>query len=203
MQSLIITVPRQHFPLFLPLLSQGVAVPAPRGISIRVFLCKELPLSAAYVDSRLQTIFLNGKAVDDIDNAVIRDGDTLALSAAMPGLVGATFRRGGRYAAFREAVSFSLADKTGPDADGKSLPEASAGRICLKLFNLVASEMGPVIFDGGVYLAPDRFLSAIKKLPQELSDISCRLDNRSVSYPALLSALSEPSSEIFVRLRLE
>ena len=50
-------------------------------------------------------IFLNGKAVDKIKTTAVTDGNILALSAAMPGLVGATFRRGGRYAAMRSNVS--------------------------------------------------------------------------------------------------
>ena len=49
---------------------------------------------------------LDGKPVDDIGAALVQDGSTLALSAAMPGLVGATLRRGGAYSSFRSAITY-------------------------------------------------------------------------------------------------
>lgn len=54
-----------------------------------------LGLPHFYVEERIQTLLLNGLAVDDPDTAVLESGARLALSAAMPGVLGATLRRGG------------------------------------------------------------------------------------------------------------
>ncbi|MGA7578419.1 MAG: hypothetical protein ACLQUW_01255 [Desulfobaccales bacterium] len=84
-------------PRFFPLCQQGFLVQVPGSGSIRTILCRHLGLAPDYLEGRIQTIFLNGKPVDEIDTAVVGQGDTLALSAAMPGLVGATMRRGGTF----------------------------------------------------------------------------------------------------------
>jgi len=63
-------------------------VPARVGLSVKKVLCEQWGISPEYLDKRVKTIFLNGNAVDDIDKAILQDGSTLALSAAMPGLAG-------------------------------------------------------------------------------------------------------------------
>jgi len=75
---------------FFPLLRQGFMVRARVGCSIKTMLCEQFGVSPEYMEDRIKTIFLDGKTVDDVDSAIIKDGSTLALSAAMPGLVGAT-----------------------------------------------------------------------------------------------------------------
>jgi len=59
----------------------------------------------------------------------------------MPGLVGATMRSGGFYAALRGGISY-VAD-TDTDSDRQ-------GRVRIKLFNLLLSEVGPVLLQHGV-----------------------------------------------------
>jgi hypothetical protein len=100
-------------------------------------------MNRTYVRERITTIFLDGKAVDDIDNAHLREGSTLALSAAMPGLVGATMRRGGYYAALRSAITHTETDV------------AVAGQITtirIKLFNLLLPELGPELLRRGIMI---------------------------------------------------
>lgn len=66
----------------------------------------------------------------------------LALSAAMPGLAGAIFRKNSMHAALR---TFD------PDAPS-SVQTNNKVCICLKLFNMIASEKGPGILEkGGVF----------------------------------------------------
>ena len=65
-----------------------------------------LGLSPEYVDKRIQTLFLNGKAIDNPDTALLKEDSTLALSAAMPGLLGATLRKGSYYARMRNEISY-------------------------------------------------------------------------------------------------
>jgi len=43
----------------------------------------------------IKVLFLDYSPVDDLDAAIIKDGAILALSAAMPGLVGAAMRKDG------------------------------------------------------------------------------------------------------------
>ena len=127
--------------LFCSLLEKGVTFEAKTGCTVRSFLCGQLGLANEYLDERIQTLFLDARPVDDVDTAVVRDGSTLALSAAMPGLVGATMRKGGRYAAFRKDISQS-ADECGICA--------ASGRVTVKLFNMVAKEVGGRLLQTGV-----------------------------------------------------
>jgi hypothetical protein len=131
-------------PSFYGLLQQGVGVISRMGLSVKAFLCDELGLSPEFLDTRVQTVFLDGKAVDDLESAFIHDGAVLALSAAMPGLLGATLRRGSYYAAMRGEISYR------GENEGIS---GRPGVISLKLFNLLVGEIGPVLLSRGVRIA--------------------------------------------------
>jgi hypothetical protein len=126
---------------FFPILQQGFRVTARVGCTLRKLLCEQFALGSTYVTERITTIFLNGRATDDLDTAVIRDGSTLALSAAMPGLVGATMRRGGYYAAMRSGITH-IADQGGGDT--------GIGSVRIKLFNMLLPELGPDFLRRGV-----------------------------------------------------
>lgn len=128
-------------PLFYSLLEKGVVLTANTGCTVRDFLCGQLGISGDYLDQRVQTLFLDARPVDDVDTAVVRDGSTLALSAAMPGLLGATMRKGGRYAAFRKDIS-QHADECGSCK--------TSGRVTVKLFNMVAKEAGGRLLEAGI-----------------------------------------------------
>ena len=131
---LAIQVTQQAVRSFFPLLQRGFSFGALVGCSIRELLCEQLRLDEAYVAQRVSTIFLDGKPVDDIDAAVVRDGSVLSLSAAMPGLVGAAMRKGGAYAYLRDAI-------TARESGG--CPSARPGLVRMKLFNMVMEELGP------------------------------------------------------------
>ncbi|MGC1404849.1 MAG: hypothetical protein WA974_18225, partial [Thermodesulfobacteriota bacterium] len=120
--------------------------------SIKDLLSRDLGITAEYMESRIQTVFLNGKAVDDLDSAILHDGSTLALSGALPGLVGATLRRKGTYASLRRAIT--LSEEKGP------VPQKQ-GRVVVKLFNLLVPELGPHLLAQGVWISGkdlDQFL---------------------------------------------
>ncbi len=91
---------------FFPLLQQGVEVEVETGCSLKQLLIEQFGISADYIASRITTLFLNSRAVDDAATALVHDGAVLALSGAMPGLVGATMRSGGFYAAMRGAMTY-------------------------------------------------------------------------------------------------
>jgi hypothetical protein len=133
---------------FMPLLQTGFHLPIPPAHrSVQTFLCEACGLDPSVVQERIQTLFLNGNPVDDREAATLRHGDTLALSAAMPGLVGATMRSGGVLACFRNTLSHRVRDTAAMD---------QAGLLKIKLFNLLIREMGPWFLSRGIWVSgPD------------------------------------------------
>ncbi len=132
--------------LFTQVFLNGFKIEIKPGMSIKELLVKEFGLAGNYIEHRIQTIFLNGKAVDNINTSNIQGDSTLALSAAMPGLVGATFRRSGMYASMRQQISHTST---------KGLPlndENEIIYITIKLFNLIAKEMGSMFLSKGVVI---------------------------------------------------
>ncbi len=122
------------------LLQRGFLLPVSGAVSI-VDLLTALPgFDAKYVKDRVQTIFVNGLAEDDTARQLTA-GDTLALSAAMPGLAGAIFRRGGQHASLRTLPLAVPAHKA-----------EQSGFITLKLFNMVATETGPQLLQAGILI---------------------------------------------------
>ena len=130
-------------PRFFQLLERGFMVKTLVGCSIKTLLCQQLDMSPEYLDERIQTIFLDSKPVDDVNCAIVRDGSTLALSGAMPGLVGATFRKGGYYAPMRSQISHK------GETESESLQK---GAVFLKFFNILLREMGPAFLKRGVWV---------------------------------------------------
>jgi len=129
---------------FFPLLQQGILVPCRTGVTLGELLRDQWGIDAGYVKTRITTIFLNHRAIDDMEQAVVRDGATIALSGAMPGLVGATMRCGGHLAAMRGAMTHR------DDTDDRSAHEAP---VRLKLFNLLLPELGPFLLQRGIIMA--------------------------------------------------
>lgn len=113
------------------------------GVSIESFLRDDLGLSPSYIKNKIFTIFLDGKTVDSLETALLRNGSTLALSSAMPGLAGATLRRDGPYASLRTSITYR-------ENAGKAAVEE--GRIIVKLFNLLIAELGPLFLKKGIIL---------------------------------------------------
>ena len=142
------TLPPLQFPGLATLLSRGFYFPVTPGSTIRETLESQAGISPDYVKNRIQTVFLNGKAVDDMGTACVADGDTLSLSAAMPGLAGATFRKGGFYASFRKGISYH---------DRPDFSWSAEGSIFIRLFNFVAREIGPLFLNAGIRLLEGDF----------------------------------------------
>ena len=140
---------------------RGVMVEARLGSSVRAFLLDQLGLSAGYLEARIQTIMLNGKVVDDPAAAAIHPGAVLCLSAAMPGLLGATLRTGSYYAAMRSQISW----KGGAPSSG-----GEKGTVVLKLFNLLINEMGPRLLHRGVRVPAEDLASLLVEQTAWLQD---------------------------------
>lgn len=146
LETLKLHLEKRQLNTFFPILQKGVTIPATVGCTLKSLLCDQLAIPAEYVTDRITTIFLDNHPVDDLDRTIIQDAARVTLSAAMPGLVGATMRRGGFYAALRRGISH--VDDSGSAAD-------KSGSIRLKLFNLLLAELGPLILARGLILERD------------------------------------------------
>ena len=189
-ELLLILKPEVSSFLF-PVFQKGVWCKAEIGCSIRSFLHDQLGFSGEYVGKRIQTFFLNGKAVDDIDSALIHDGSILALSAALPGLLGATLRRGSYYAGMRSTISYREENRS----------EAShQGLVGIKVFNLLIPEMGPFLLKRGVWIDRKDFQAFVEGLPSQFwsGSIEIRLDGEKLGQSELIHAVW--SEKVLVRI---
>jgi hypothetical protein len=134
---------------FFLLLQQGVAIRSGTGCSVSAFLREELGADSGTI-KKIQSVILDGKPVDDLEAAVIKNGSVLALSAAMPGLVGATLRRGGTYSSFRSAITYHEMQEKCVKGEGL---------LQIKIFNLLMAELGPRLLQRGVIIRSDNFMS--------------------------------------------
>ena len=157
--SLHLSLEANQVSSFFQLLQQGFRVKAQVGSSIKKMICEQFAVSPEYIEERIKTIFLDGKPVDDVDTATVKDGSVLALSAAMPGLAGATLRRGGYLASLRSQITHR---------EDKMAISPGEGLVVLKLFNLLLNELGPIILNKGIYIRREDFLGFFESLPGKL-----------------------------------
>ena len=155
--TLDFSVPPQHLFIFYPLLRRGVGILTEKGRTVLQFLHEDLGLSEATVKNRVQTVFLNGHPADDLHGTSLTDSDVLTLSAAMPGLLGACMRVDSPYAAMRESISQTRQDRQ------QSRALAGELRFTLKLFNFMASEIGPCVLTRGVYLRQEQLQELMER----------------------------------------
>ncbi len=181
------------FEKFLQLLQKGVKVTGRVGSSVRSFLCDDLGLSPEYVDKRIQTLFLNGKALDNPDTAHIKEDSTLALSAAMPGLLGATLRKGSYYARMRNEISHQ---------EQREVISVHEGFVLLKLFNLLPAEIGPTILERGIWLKGEDLNNFFEELPDALlgNCSDARVDDQTVN-PRNLKEKDWKNGMVVVRIK--
>lgn len=183
-----LTVEPKWLAMFGVLLSQGFIVGVETGVSLRAVLCEQLGIADDYLENRIKTIFLNGQAVDDVDQAVVKNGAVVAISAAMPGLVGAIMRRGGLYAGFRNSISYR---------DDGQRTAVRSGVVHLKLFNLVARELGPHFLAQGIQIDSRQWQAFLSGKPEDFKQglVAACIDGKPVA-TAELFAMSLPPGDI-------
>jgi hypothetical protein len=142
--------------VFFPLLQQGFNIEITTG-NIQDRLCQICDMNPEKLRGLIQTVFLNGKPVDDMENAFIKNGDCLALSAAMPGLVGATMRSGGVLAGFRRTISHRTLQVQS---------DAQSGLLTIKLFNLLIKDIGPLFLQKGILVELEDFRNLLSSLSE-------------------------------------
>ncbi|MBU1180753.1 MAG: hypothetical protein KKF00_01005 [Proteobacteria bacterium] len=141
--SLLLSFEPGRIFIFFQLLENGFIIKDKVGCSVKEFLCNRMFIEQDYLDNRIQTIFLNGKPVDDVNSAIVKDGSSISLSAAMPGLAGATMRRGGTLASMRSGISHVPAETSEDSFEGK---------VTIKFFNLISKELGPEFLNRGIII---------------------------------------------------
>jgi hypothetical protein len=156
METVALQLGADQLSSFFPLLQKGVTVPATVGCTLKSLLCDQFTIPADYVTDRITTIFLDNCPVDDLDHTIIPNASRVTLSAAMPGLVGATMRRGGFYAALRQGICH--VEDSGSTA-------GESGTVRVKLFNLLLAELGPLVLARGLILEPDELSGLLHNLP--------------------------------------
>ena len=144
--------------LLYALMQQGVRVKVRLGCSVQSLLCEQFVLDPAYVAKRIQTAFLNGKAVDDFASARVTENSILTLSGALPGLAGATLRKGGIFSPMRATLSHR---------DRAQGEEKGEGFITLRVFNILLEQLTPVFLARGIYLGKDEFDTFCRGLSPE------------------------------------
>ncbi|HBD08871.1 MAG TPA: hypothetical protein DCZ69_11480 [Syntrophobacteraceae bacterium] len=185
-----ITVSASRVPRCSLMLQSGFQVRAQVGVSVRDLLCNQLELPSDYLDSRIQSVFLDSRPVDDMDRAIVEDGSVLALSGALPGLVGATMRRGGYYGCLRDSITYRPAS-----ANLVANPKSAAGTITIKLFNLVLKDLGPHFLSRGVLLPANAVEGFLRSQPGDIWDANSRF-----RINGELLAVSSPAQHPWPRL---
>ena len=151
-----LNLPSGQLNTFFPILQKGVTVPATVGCTLKSLLCDQLAIPTDYVADRITTIFVDNRPIDDLDCTIVQNDSRVTLSAAMPGLVGATMRRGGYYAALRQGISHIVE---------RGAATSQRGTIRLKLFNLLLAEIGPLILAHGLILEQDELTELLGLIP--------------------------------------
>lgn len=168
---LVLTVAPEKLPLFTTVLQSGIDIMTPAGTNIGKFLDVLPGFTSEYLTNTVQTIFHNGTAIDNLTTELTGETPVLALSAAMPGLAGAIFRKNSFHAALRSET------KIAENSSVRSTPI----KVKLKLFNTIALERGKELFSLGVRLQATTLASFFEKRPGLMEAIlAIQLDNKSI-----------------------
>jgi hypothetical protein len=147
---------------YAALFQMGVNIETHGTTSIGSFLNRLPGFTKEYINNRVQTIFLNGSAMDDLQSPLIGDRPVLAISAAMPGLAGAIFRRNSLHAALRSNGVSNLV----PDGHKETV------NVRLKLFNMIAQEKGADLLARGVGYTGAQLVHFFTDNPTLLSNVT-------------------------------
>lgn len=180
--SVTLTVSLESFHLFTTVLQSGIEVKTSTATEMGEFLFQLPGFTADYINSTVETIFLNGTPVDDLSLPFTGKNPVLALSAAMPGLAGAIFRKNSIHTALR----------TQTDSSQHLYNHKQAKTITLKLFNSVAKDRGGSLLAAGVSIKASKVLTFLQKRTG-LSDYitGIEINSKAVNLAALFDKLSE------------
>ncbi len=169
--TLILTVRPGAVVRLAPLLQRGFLVPDPGPITLYDFLLDLPGFNHEYITSRIETIFINGCAADSLETT-LPTGGTVALSAAMPGLAGAIFRKGGLHASLRSKPARTPTPQ-----------RATGGFVTVKLFNMIATDTAGELLPRGILMNGDVLARFFHRQQERLHSllVDIRKDTRSLS----------------------
>ena len=192
MTKLFLIVPDGLIQRFLLILQQGFALKVHVGCTVEELLRQQVGVSPDYLEERVKTIFLDGNPIDDVASAYVQSGSTIALSAALPGLAGATLRMGGYYAPLRSQISYEQAN---------DIEAHHKGIVFLKLFNLPLKELGLLFLSQGILVDGKSLSNFFRVQPQDFWD-DCwvaEVDGETIS-PEKLRDMTWEERYVFLRV---
>jgi hypothetical protein len=137
---ILVSLPRSTTIGFASLLQHGSFFPVDRPTPLLPFILSLPGFTREYIENTIQTIFVDGVATDSLDT-ILYDGSVVALSAAMPGLAGAIFRRQGIHSILRSKPADDIvANQDGP------------GFVTVKMFNSIATDRVDELLRHGIFV---------------------------------------------------
>jgi len=197
MTHLSLTLPADKMFIFSPILQEGLKIQAEMGCSVKRFLCTTFPVSSEYIEERIPTIMLNGKVVEDLEGSIIEENAVLALSSAMPGLVGATLRRGGHLSTMRSGITYR---------ENKKNQTPHRGAITIRFFNVLIRELGLKLLYQGITMSRVDLTVFIQRCFDPLKEncTNAMINNQKVTVVDLLKTkMLIDADEIFVQIKRE
>ena len=180
--SLRLSVTPDALPLFTTVLQSGIEIKTSRGETLAKFLNRFPGFTAEYLADTVQTIFLDGTAVDDLSLQMTGNNPVLALSAAMPGLAGAIFRKNSFHSALRTETK-SLKSKA---------EQENSIVVTLKLFNSIATERGEEFLKKGICMRGGQLANFLTKRLHLIEQIlNIQMEKKELSRQDLLRILPE------------
>lgn len=180
-------------PRFFQILQRGFLMKVKVGCSVTELFCGQFNISPEYFEDRVQTIFLDGNPVDDPRSAIVRDKSNIAISGAMPGLVGAVLRKDGFYSSLRSGISYRKNGKEGL---------AEEGTVFLKIFNLLLKDLGKDFLEKGIWLAGEEINTFLKKQQEDFWKglDSAKLNGKDLQKEELLN-MEWPVRPVFLKVQ--
>lgn len=185
-QTLTLSARPEDLLALTPLFREGVRISVSPGRTLRQTMVQDLGFCPECVEERVQTVFLDGSPVDDIDADQVTQDCTLALAGALPGVAGIAMRRGSPVGVFREGISHGTGH-----GEGHGVKQGAGGMLCatLKLFNSVALECLAWVLEQGVELRAGRLADLLSEEPEALAGAGFRLDGRVMGRQEAIAAL--------------
>ena len=179
--DLTFLVAQQDLSFYTTLLQSGIEIKGMNGETMAAFLNRLPGFTLDYIADTVQTIFLDGTANDDLTTPLTGKNPVLALSAAMPGLAGAIFRRNSFHAALRTQTT----------SNDQKIKADEPLIVTLKLFNSIAAERGPELLQTEVIILSEnllKFLTSREMLSRRIEQIS--FADRTITTEQLVSSLA-------------
>lgn len=191
------TAPGGAHGIFSGISGFGFLIDAPPGATIREMLKDIIGLDDDYIRDSIGTILYNGKPVDDMDTWKIGKNPSIAVSAALPGVFGAAFRKQGKYAGLRPVCD---QDNSSP-GDADPACETEKPSVVLKLFNQSDRDIAPGLLANGVRMNGESFCAFWENRLRltGAGNVRIVLNNRPVAPEALCRAIK--TSSVVVTLR--